>query len=46
MSKRDVRLFLADILEAIQKVERYTAGLSFEAFQSNDMVIDAVTRKP
>lgn len=44
MSKRDVRLFLADILEAIQKVERYTAGLSFEAFQSNDMVIDAVTR--
>ena len=44
MSKRDVRLFLSDILEAITKVERYTAGLSFEEFQANDMVIDAVTR--
>ncbi len=44
MSKRDVRLFLNDILEAIRKVERYTAGLSFEAFEGNDMVIDSVTR--
>lgn len=44
MSKRDVRLFLSDILEAISKVERYTAGLSFEEFQANDMVVDAVTR--
>lgn len=30
MSKRDVRLFLEDIMKAIVKVERYTAGLSFE----------------
>jgi uncharacterized protein with HEPN domain len=28
MSKRDVRLFLSDMLEAIEKIERYTAGLS------------------
>lgn len=44
MSKRDVRLFLSDILEAITRVERYTAGLSFEEFRSDDMVVDAVTR--
>jgi uncharacterized protein with HEPN domain len=44
MSKRDVRLFLTDILEAIGKVERYTAGLTFEQFEQNDMVIDAVAR--
>lgn len=44
MSKRDVRLFLNDMLEAINKVERYTAGLSFEGFASNEMVIDALTR--
>jgi uncharacterized protein with HEPN domain len=30
MSRRDVRLYLLDILEAIAKVERYTQGLSLE----------------
>jgi uncharacterized protein with HEPN domain len=44
MSKRDVRLFLEDIMKAIVKVERYTAGLSFEEFENNEIVIDAVTR--
>ena len=44
MSKRDIRVLLNDILEAIAKVERYTQGLSFEEFSKNDMVIDAVTR--
>ena len=33
MSKRDVRLFLNDMLEAIDKVERYTTGMSFETFE-------------
>ncbi len=32
MSKRDIRVLLNDILEAIAKVERYTQGLSFEEF--------------
>jgi uncharacterized protein with HEPN domain len=44
MSKRDVRLFLNDILEAIRKIERYMAGLSFESFVQNDLVVDAVVR--
>ncbi|HHS98021.1 MAG TPA: DUF86 domain-containing protein [Chloroflexi bacterium] len=44
MSKRDVRFFIRDMLEAIEKVERYTGGLSLETFRANDMVIDAVVR--
>jgi uncharacterized protein with HEPN domain len=44
MSRRDVRLFLRDMLEAITKIERYTAGLDFAAFEANDMVVDAVVR--
>jgi len=44
MSKRDVRLFLNDMLKAIEKIERYTRGLSFEQFENEDMIIDAVVR--
>jgi uncharacterized protein with HEPN domain len=44
MSKRDPYLFLTDMLESIEKVERYTAGLSFDEFEANDMVLDAVVR--
>ena len=44
MSKRDVRLFLHDMLEAIEKTERYTARLSYEQFEASDMVVDAVVR--
>jgi uncharacterized protein with HEPN domain len=44
MSKRDVRLFIVDMLEAVKKVERYTTGLTFEQFEGNDMVVDAVVR--
>jgi uncharacterized protein with HEPN domain len=32
------------ILEAIGKISRYTAGLSEEAFASQDMAVDAVIR--
>jgi len=44
MSERDQRLFLQDILESIDKIERYTAPLDFEQFISNEMVKDAVAR--
>ncbi len=44
MSKRDPYLFQIDMLESIEKVERYTAGLTFDEFQANDMVLDAVVR--
>jgi len=44
MSKRDPRLFLTDMLEAIEKINRYTDGLSFDQFEANEMVLDAVVR--
>ncbi len=44
MSKRDPRLFLADILEAIEKIERYTHGLTREELWEDDLVADAVVR--
>jgi len=44
MPKRDVRLFLLDMLQAIEKVERYIAGLTYEQFEANDMVVDSVVR--
>jgi len=44
MPKRDTRLTLLDMLEAVEKIERYTAGLTFEQFEGNDMVVDAVVR--
>ncbi len=44
MPKRELRLFLADILDAIAKVERYIEDLSFEEFEENDMAVDAVVR--
>ena len=42
--KRDYILFLEDILNSIEKLEKYTKGLDFKAFSENEMVIDAVTR--
>ena len=42
--KRDYILFLEDILNSIEKLEKYTKDLDFKAFSKNEMVIDAVTR--
>jgi uncharacterized protein with HEPN domain len=42
--KRDYRLYLDDILEAIGKIEKYTDGLSFEQFRNDDKTVDAVIR--
>ena len=44
MSKRDPRLFMTDVLDAIEKIERYTSGLTFDQFEANEMVLDAVVR--
>lgn len=42
--KRDLRLYLDDILEAIDKIGRYTKDLEFEQFQYDGKTIDAVIR--
>ena len=41
---RDIRLYLDDILEAIGKIEKYTEGLDFEKFRTDDKTGDAVIR--
>ncbi len=44
MSKRSALLLVQDMLDSIQKIRRYTYGLSQETFQENDLVVDAVVR--
>lgn len=44
MSKRDNDLLLQDIIEAAQKILRYTQDLSFESFIDDEKTIDAVIR--
>jgi len=34
-----------DILECIEKIDRYTEGMSFEDFVADDMAVDAVLRR-
>ena len=41
--KRDYRLYIDDILEAIKKIEKYTEGLTMEDFLRDNKSIDAVT---
>ncbi len=42
--KRDYRLYLDDILVAIDKIEKYTEGLNSERFKNDNKTIDAVIR--
>jgi uncharacterized protein with HEPN domain len=44
MRKGNHRLYVEDIFEAVNKIERYTKGLNFDAFVGNDMIVDAVVR--
>jgi uncharacterized protein with HEPN domain len=42
--KRDYRLYIDDLLDAIIKIETYTKGGSFEQFSKDSKTIDAVIR--
>lgn len=42
--KRDVRVYLDDILEAISKIERYANQAEFAGFAGDEQRIDAVIR--
>lgn len=44
MSERDYFLFIEDILNAIQKIEKYTENETFETFSMDDKTIEAVIR--
>ena len=42
---RDDRAYLAHIREAIDTIEEYLRGVSYEAFVGNKMMVDAVVRE-
>ncbi len=45
MSKRNPKLFVHDMLEAIEKIEKYTESINDpEEFKRKDIVVDAVLR--
>ena len=44
MPRRDDRVRLKDMLEAIHRIEDYTAGLSLESFAGDQRTIDATIR--
>ena len=44
MPKRTDAELLEDIKDAVERIQRYTAGLSFEAFLADDKTQDAVVR--
>ena len=44
-SKRNPQQWLRDILDAIEAIERYTAGMDGAVFRANPMAIDAVERR-
>ncbi|MCL4558948.1 MAG: DUF86 domain-containing protein [Deltaproteobacteria bacterium] len=44
MSKRDINLFISDILDSIGKIEAYTNKISYEQFIADEKTKDAVVR--
>ncbi len=41
---KDYRVYLDDIIEAIEKIRQYVESMSFESFYSDPRTIDAVNR--
>ncbi len=45
MSVRDYRIYLKDIVAAMESIEGFIAGMNFEMFQADDKTASAVMRK-
>ena len=43
-AQRDYRVYLSDILDAIRRIEQYTANITLEEFRLDDKTQDAVIR--
>ncbi len=41
---RNFLMYFEDMLESIEKIERYSADFDFEGFEQNGMLVDAVIR--
>ncbi len=44
MNNKDSTIFLKDVLDSIDKIERYLQGFDFEKFKTDEVKIDAVIR--
>jgi len=44
MSKRSLELLIEDLWESIEKIERYTEGMTQDNFESDEKTTDAVVR--
>ena len=44
MRDKDFRLYVQDILEAVEKINSYLGGMTFEQFSKDNKTIDAVIR--
>jgi len=44
VKKRTSKLFVEDMLTAMEKVERYTKELNYDSFVANEMAVDAAMR--
>jgi len=44
MSRREPELLLGDIIDSIQKIKKYTNGMSSKEFFDDDKTLDAVIR--
>ena len=44
MKRRNYVVYIEDILESMDKIERYIKGLNFEKFIRNELIMDAVLR--
>ncbi|MEO6077998.1 MAG: DUF86 domain-containing protein [Candidatus Andersenbacteria bacterium] len=42
---KDDRIYLTHVIEACDKIQKYTVGISVEEFIGNDMMFDATTRE-
>lgn len=42
MKKRTYKMFVEDMLEAMDKIDRYTKGLPYEKFAQNSILVDEV----
>jgi uncharacterized protein with HEPN domain len=44
MPKRDAELLVEDMLDALRKIDSYTAGMDHSAFLQDEKTVDAVVR--
>ena len=45
MTKRDLSVYIQDIIDSIEKIEEYTTGITEDEFMKNSQVHDAVLRR-